>query len=69
MQAHGCVHTSHAYCHSLRVSFMQNGLVKKVDKSRKQKKERRKRAKKVRGVKKASSAGEWPRAGPVGQAV
>jgi hypothetical protein len=33
----------------------QNGLEKKVDRSRKQMKERRKRAKKVRGVKKNAS--------------
>jgi hypothetical protein len=49
-------------CSGLTVThctFMsQNGLEKKVDKSRKQMKERRKRAKKVRGVKKNAGAGE-----------
>ena len=33
---------------------VQNGLQKKVEKSRKQKKERRNRARKIRGVKKAA---------------
>ncbi len=42
-----------------RTLHPQNGLEKKVDKSRKQMKERRKRAKKVRGVKKSGGAGEW----------
>jgi small subunit ribosomal protein S24e len=37
---------------------IQNGLQKKVDKSRKQKKEKRNRMKKVRGVKKAAGAGK-----------
>ena len=36
--------------------FAQNGLEKKIEKSRKQKKERRNRARKVRGAKKNS---EW----------
>jgi len=38
----------------------QNGLAKKIEKSRKQKKERRNRTKKIRGVKKtASEFGAW----------
>ena len=36
---------------------VQNGLEKKVEKSRKQKKERRRRTNKIRGVKKSSEYG------------
>ncbi len=37
----------------------QNGLAKKVEKSRKQKKERRNRTKKIRGVKKTGACQMW----------
>ena len=44
-----------------RCLCFQNGLQKRIEKSRKQKKERRNRTKKVRGVKKSS--GEKPKGG------
>lgn len=49
-----CCSWGYSFAYSFSVSYCQNGLATKVEKSRKQMKERKNRAKKIRGVKKVS---------------